>query len=60
MKVEALWDAFKKLMPEEATRVERYKRDGASLTGLHLTMKDGKFAVFTLGTGTFSYIKQLR
>jgi hypothetical protein len=59
MNVQALWDSFKKLMPEESTRVERYKRDGMNQKSLHLTMKDGKFAVFTLGASTFSYIKQL-
>lgn len=58
MKVAALWDKFKKLMPEESTRVISYKRDGINLNSLVLSMKDGRNAVFTLGAHTFTYIKR--
>ena len=58
MRTTVLWDNFKKLMPEESTRVESYKRDG--LTGLKLTTKDGTSAIFSLGKYSFTYIKNFR
>lgn len=58
MKAAELWDNFKKLMPEESTRVETYKRDG--LSGLKLTMKDGHKAIFSLSKYSFTYIKNFK
>lgn len=58
MRATELWDNFKKLMPEESTRVVSYKRDG--LSGLKLSMKDGTTAIFSLSRYSFTYIKNFR
>lgn len=58
MKPQELWDNFKKLMPEESTRVISYKRDGIS--GLKLSMKDGTTALFSLSKYSFTYIKNFK
>jgi hypothetical protein len=53
-----VWDAFKKLMPEEATRVVKYK-NGFPNT-IILFMKDGNTGEFTLDANGFIFKKRFK
>lgn len=53
-----VWDSFKKLMPEESTRVVKYKNGFANTIILYFT--DGNTGEFTLESNGYIFKKRFK